>query len=77
MAQQRLEVNQLLAELYPSNHMTQKVAALEALSELVSNEPEPEKPKPKGRKKTSPLITETQTQDPVANAIIDLSLIHI
>jgi len=35
MAQQRLEVNQLLAELYPSNHMTQKVAALEALSELV------------------------------------------
>ena len=71
MAQQRLEVNQLLAELYPSNHMTQKVAALEALSELVSNEPEPEKPKPKGRKKTSPLITETQTQDPVANAIID------
>jgi ATP-dependent Lon protease len=69
--QQRLEVNRLLAELYPSNHMTQKVAALEALSEMVSSEtePEPEKPKPKGRKKTSPLITETQ--DPVANAIID------
>ena len=71
VAQQRLEVNQLLAELYPSNHITQKVAALEALSELASSEPEPEKPKPnpKGRKKTSPLITETQ--DPVANAIID------
>ena len=33
---QRLEVNQLLADLYPSNHMNQKVAALEALSAMVS-----------------------------------------
>ena len=29
---QRLEVNQLLSQMYPSKHMTQKVAALEALN---------------------------------------------
>jgi ATP-dependent Lon protease len=41
---QRLEVNHLLADLYPSKHINQKVAALEALSELVSQSSTPATP---------------------------------
>ena len=82
---QRLEVNQLLSELYPSKHITQKVAALEALSALDSAAILPsEVPTTRTRTRkttstTTPITNTTMTmttslpptEDPVAKAIID------
>ena len=71
---ERLEVNQLLSQLYPSNHMTQKVAALEALSSLVATDDAivPTK-RIRNRKATTvvPPVPVTAEEDPVAKAIID------
>ena len=83
---QRLEVNKLLAELYPSNHIKTKVAALEALSAMepmiattaanATDEipPAPPAKKTRARKSTkaatSPQVTDQQ-EDLVAKAIID------
>jgi ATP-dependent Lon protease len=66
---QRLEVNHLLAELYPSKHINQKVAALEKLSEIVTAEEE-SKQKTRGRKKPDNIST-SSPEDPIAKAILD------
>ena len=80
---QRLEVNQLLSELYPSKHITQKVAALEALSALdataVQDEIQSKRTRPRKTTNSTKNATQTMTpatnpestQDPVAKAIID------
>ena len=74
---QRLEVNQLLSKMYPSKHMTQKMAALEALNSLSQTETGTTGtdattvavvPAKKARKVTKQANPE---EDPVANAIID------
>jgi ATP-dependent Lon protease len=83
---QRLEVNKLLAELYPSNHIKTKVAALEALSAMepmiattAANATEEIPPAPPAKRTrarkstkaaTSPQVTDQQ-EDLVAKAIID------
>jgi hypothetical protein len=78
---QRLEVNHLLSQLYPSNYMTQKVAALEALNSLSPPETgtgtdaaaavavvPAKKTRTRVQKVTKPANPE---EDPIANAIID------
>ena len=70
---ERLEVNQLLAELYPSKHINQKVAALEKLSELVTAAPATEEgPKRKTRARkndTTPEINTTNTTNSTSTNI--------
>jgi ATP-dependent Lon protease len=78
---ERLEMNQLLSQLYPSKHMTKKLAALQALA---TTDLAPPAKKTRARKVTNQEATATTavveaaatsathatTEDPVANAII-------
>lgn len=77
-----MEVNKLLSQLYPSNHMTQKVAALEALNSLSqtgtgtgtgTDAAVVVAPEKKGRTRVQKVIAtqEVAEEDPIANAIID------
>ena len=78
---ERLEVNQLLSQLYPSKHMTKKVAALEALNSLAATTDAvvPPAKKTRARKATTQETTASTeattanatTEDPVANVIIE------
>ena len=77
---QRLEVNKLLSELYPSKHIQNKVAALEALSALETTTAAMEEPKKSRNRKTPANTTsdaqvnssqENSQEDLIAKAIID------
>ena len=70
---ERIEVNSLLSQLYPSNHIKKKVDALEKISTLLTPTPS-ESTLIKSKKKLSPVSTissKEKEDDPIANALIN------